>query len=295
MNILVTGANGQLGRELRNRAAGRGMHFIFSDVSQVSGLETLYLDITNLDATRIVCNSENVDVIINCAAYTDVEKAEDDVEFAEQLNHFAVANLATVCRERGATLIHISTDYVFHGDSSVPYREDDEPRPLGVYGATKLQGEEAVRKSGCKYMIIRTGWLYSPYGRNFLKTVRRLCSEERAMRCVSDQVGTPTYAWDLAGFLVDVVAKGLPGCGDLYHFSDEGVCSWYDFAVAIYRLSGGGDDVTPCHTEDYPTRASRPHYSVLDKTKVKRRFGITIPHWYESLCGCIERIDNEDY
>ena len=162
MNILVTGANGQLGRELRNRSRVRGMRFIFSDVSEVPGLETLYLDITNQEATRIVCDSEDVDVIINCAAYTDVEKAEDDVAFADLLNHTAVDNLATVCRDRGATLIHISTDYVFPGDGNVPYTEEDEPRPLGVYGATKLQGEEAVRKSGCKYLIIRTGWLYSP-------------------------------------------------------------------------------------------------------------------------------------
>ena len=295
MNILVTGANGQLGRELRNRAEGSGQHFIFSDVSQVSGLDTLYLDITNLDATRIVCNSENVDVIINCAAYTDVEKAEDDIEFAELLNHHAVANLATVCRERGAAMVHISTDYVFHGDSCVPYREDAEPRPLGVYGATKLQGEEAIRKSGCRYMIVRTAWLYSPYGRNFVKTVRRLCSEGRPMRCVSDQVGTPTYAWDLAGFLMEALAKGLSEKGGIYHFTDEGVCSWYDFAVAVYKLSGGTESVTPCHTEDYPTKAARPHYSVLDKSKVKRDFDIAIPHWYESLCACIERMEDENY
>ena len=290
MNILVTGANGQLGTEIRNLSEGMDHHFIFTDVSEVPGRETVYLDITNLDAIRIVCRSEAVDVIINCAAYTDVAKAEDDMGFADLLNHVAPANLAAVARETGATLIHISTDYVFHGDASVPYKEEDAPQPLGVYGVTKLQGEDAVRASGCKYLIFRTAWLYSPYGKNFVKTVRRLTAEKPDMKCVFDQVGSPTYAADLAALILKVIADGRLDCTGVYHYTNEGVISWYDFAQAIARLSGNRCDIRPCHSDEFPSKAARPHYSVLDKTKVKATFGVEIPYWLDSLEKCIKRL-----
>ena len=290
MNILVTGANGQLGTEIRNLSEGMDHHFIFTDVSEVPGRETVYLDITNLDAIRIVCRSEAVDVIINCAAYTDVAKAEDDMGFADLLNHVAPANLASVARETGATLIHISTDYVFHGDASIPYKEEDAPQPLGVYGVTKLQGEDAVRASGCRYLIFRTAWLYSPYGKNFVKTVRRLTAEKPDMKCVFDQVGSPTYAADLAALILKVIADGRLDRTGVYHYTNEGVISWYDFAQAIARLSGNHCDIRPCHSDEFPSKAARPHYSVLDKTKVKATFGVEIPYWLDSLEKCIKRL-----
>ena len=290
MNILVTGANGQLGTEIRNLSEGMGHHFIFSDVSEVPGRETVYLDITNPDAIRIVCRSEDVDVIVNCAAYTDVARAEDDIDFAALLNHTAPGHLATLAREIGATLNHIYTDYVFHGDASVPYREEDVPQPLGVYGATKLQGEEAVRASGCKYLIFRTAWLYSPYGKNFVKTVRRLTAEKPEMKCVFDQVGTPTYAADLAALILKLINEGRLDKTGIYHYTDEGVISWYDFAKAIAALSGNVCDIRPCHSDEFPSKAARPHYSVLDKTKVKETCGITIPYWLDSLKECINRL-----
>ena len=292
MNILVTGANGQLGTEIRNLSAGMDHHFIFTDVSELPGRETVYLDITNLDALRIVCRSESVDVIINCAAYTDVSKAEDDIDFADLLNHTAPGNLAAVASESGATLIHISTDYVFHGDASVPYREEDEPRPLGVYGVTKLQGEDAVRKSGCKYLIFRTAWLYSPYGRNFVKTMRGLTAQKREVKWVFDQVGTPTYAADLAALILHVIAGGMLDRTGVYHYTDEGVISWYDFAKAIASLSGSDCVIRPCHSDEFPSKAARPHYSVLDKTKVKETFGVEIPYWLDSLKDCIKRLSS---
>ena len=291
MNILVTGANGQLGTEIRNLSEGMGHRFIFSDINAVPGRETVYLDITNLEAIRIVCASEAVDVIVNCAAYTDVAKAEDDIGFADLLNHVAPGNLASVARERGATLIHISTDYVFHGDASVPYREDDEPHPLGVYGSTKLQGEDAVRSSGCKYLIFRTAWLYSPYGKNFVKTMRCLTEEKPLVKCVFDQVGTPTYAADLAAVILKVIADGALDRTGIYHYTDEGVISWYDFAQAIARLCGHtACDIRPCHSDEFPSKAARPHYSVLDKTRVKETFGVEIPYWLDSLQECIKRL-----
>ena len=290
MNILVTGANGQLGTEIRNLSAGMGHHFVFSDVNAVPGCETVYLDITNLDAIRIVCRSEGIGAIINCAAYTDVARAEDDIDFAALLNATAPGNLATVARETGATLIHISTDYVFHGDASVPYREDDAPRPLGVYGATKLQGEEAVLASGCKYLIFRTAWLYSPYGKNFVKTMRALTAERPSLKCVFDQVGSPTYAADLAALILKVIAEERLDRTGIYHYTDEGVISWYDFAKAVARLSGHTECIQPCHSDEFPTQAARPHYSVLDKTKVKETFGARIPYWLDSLEECIKRL-----
>lgn len=290
MNVLVTGANGQLGREIRNASAGCGHRFVFTDVSQIPEAETVYLDITNTDAVRIICRSEDIDVIVNCAAYTDVEKAESDIQFADLLNHTAAANLAAVACERGATLIHVSTDYVFDGEANVPYRESDPPAPLGAYGMTKFAGERSVMNSGCRYIIFRTAWLYSPYGKNFVKTMARLTEANPTLKVVFDQVGTPTYAADLAGLIVRIITEGMLDRTGVYHFSDEGCISWYDLAVAVNRLCGHHCRISPCHTDEFPTKARRPKYSVLDKSLVKDTFGAAIPHWYESLEACIERI-----
>ena len=287
MNILVTGANGQLGTEIRNASKGSGHNFIFTDVSQMAGVETVYLDITNIDAVRITAESEKVDVIVNCAAYTNVEKAESDLAFADLLNHTAAANLAKVALERKAVLIHVSTDYVFHGDSHVPYRETDTPNPLGAYGITKYSGEKSIIASGCKYLIFRTAWLYSPYGNNFVKTMMRLTGSNDSIKVVFDQVGTPTYAADLAGVIMKVICEGMLDRTGIYHYTDEGCISWYDFAVAINDLCGHKCDVQPCHTEEYKTKARRPQYSVLDKTLVKETFGVKIPHWFSSLKECV--------
>ena len=293
MNILVTGANGQLGREIRNASAGSGHRFIFTDVSQAPDVETVYLDITNPDAIRIICRSEDIDVIVNCAAYTDVERAESDLTFADLLNHTAAAHLATVAKERNATLIHISTDYVFDGEANVPYRESDEPSPLGAYGITKYAGERSIMNSGCSYLIFRTAWLYSPYGKNFVKTMARLTGSNAGIKVVFDQVGTPTYAADLAGLIVRIIDGGMLDRTGVYHFTDEGCISWYDLAVAVNRLYGHDCTVSPCHTDEFPTKARRPKYSVLDKTKVKETFGVTIPYWLDSLEDCISRLKAE--
>lgn len=291
MNILVLGANGQLGNELRNAAKNSSHNYIFSDVTQIPGLETVFLDITNLDAIRIIAESERIDVIVNCAAYTNVEKAESDLAFAELLNSKAAENLAVVAKERDALLIHVSTDYVFSGEGYKPYTEDEQPAPLGAYGATKLAGEIAIQKTGCKYMIFRTAWLYSPYGKNFVKTMMSLTRDNESIRVVADQVGTPTYAADLADLIANIIEEGKMEHTGIYHFTDEGCISWYDFAVAINDICGHSCNVNPCRTEDYPTKAKRPHYSVLDKTKVKQTFGVTIPHWYASLKACIARLN----
>jgi len=291
MNILITGAGGQLGREIRIASAGSSDRFLFSDVIREKGLDTLYLDITDKNALRLVCESEGIDVIINCAAYTDVDRAEDDPGMARLLNATAPANLAEIATERDALLIHISTDYVFHGDSSAPIPEDWPADPLGVYGATKLEGEQAILASGCRSMILRSAWMFSPYGRNFVKTMRRLTAERDQLNVVFDQVGTPTYAADLAGFLCRLIAERNLDHTGIYNFTDEGVCSWYDFACAVRDLSGNRCEIRPCHTDEYPVKASRPHYSVLDKTKVKATFGLTLPHWYASLQECMKRIE----
>ena len=293
MNILVTGANGQLGTEIRNASAGSGHRFIFTDISQVPGVETVYLDITNIDAVRIICASEDIDVMVNCAAYTEVEKAESDISFADLLNHTAAANLAAVACERKATLIHVSTDYVFDGEGNVPYRETDPPSPLGAYGITKFAGERSIMNSGCSYLIFRTAWLYSPYGKNFVKTMARLTATNDTVRVVFDQVGSPTYAAGLAGLIVKVIADGMLDRTGIYHYTDEGVISWYDLAVAVNRLCGHSCRVLPCHTGEYPAKARRPKYSVLDKTLVKDTFGITVPSWFDSLAECIGRMEKE--
>ena len=286
--ILVTGAAGQLGSEMRGLAPATKDRYIFSDVAVIPGVETVRLDITDIDAVRLVCDSEKVDVIVNCAAYTNVDRAESDAAMADLLNNKAAGNLAKVAAERGALLVHVSTDYVFGGNACRPYVEDSPTSPLGVYGATKLLGEEAVKASGCKYLIFRTAWLYSPYGKNFVKTMIQLTAERDSLKVVSDQVGTPTYAADLAEVIVKAIADGRKK--GVYHFTDEGVCSWYDFACAIRDLAGNKCDIAPCRSEDYPSKATRPHYSVLDKTKVRRDFALKIPHWYESLKKCMDRL-----
>ncbi len=290
MNVLVTGANGQLGRELRSQSCGSPHRFIFSDVTSVPELDTVFLDITNIDAVRLVAESEGVDVIVNCAAYTDVDRAEDDFAMADLLNHTAAGVLAKVCSERDSTLVHISTDYVFSGEGCVPYREEDTPSPRSVYGSTKLAGEESILHSGCCSIILRTAWLYSPYGKNFVKTISRLVDEKEQIRVVFDQCGTPTYAADLASLIVKILDKNMIERYGTYHFTDEGAVSWYDFAKAVRDLRGSGCEVLPCRSEDYPSRARRPHYSVLDKSKVKETFDVKIPHWYDSLKDCMERM-----
>ena len=284
-NILVTGANGQLGNEMRRRAAaGSRCAYLFTDVEE--------LDITDLDAVRRCMAEHRIAAVVNCAAYTNVDKAEDDAARADAINHLAVGNLATACRETGAALLHVSTDYVFGGTGNLPFREEDAVAPLGVYGQTKWAGEQAVVASGCRHLIFRTAWLYSVFGNNFVKTMRRLTAERDRLTVVFDQVGTPTYAGDLADLLFHITEEGLYAqMQGTYHFSNEGVCSWYDFAREIAALSGRTCDVQPCHSDEFPSRVRRPAFSVLDKTKVKRDFHWTIPYWKDSLVKCIKELD----
>ena len=259
-------------------------------MTSLPGVETLNLDITNIDAVRIVCDSEKVDVIVNCAAYTNVDKAEDEPSMAMLLNCTAAGNLAKVAAERDAALIHISTDYIFHGDIPMPCKEDWPTDPLGVYGSTKLAGEKEIERSGCRSVILRTAWLYSPYGKNFVKTMLRLTEERDSLNVVFDQIGTPTYAYDLASLITRIIEDGQLDKTGIYHFSNEGAVSWYDFAKAISEIGGTACDIRPCHTEEYPSKAQRPRFSVLDKTKVKETFKVTIPYWRDSLADCIKRI-----
>lgn len=284
MNVLVTGANGQLGMSLRRLAAGAPDRYIFTDINTVQGYETLYLDITNIEAVRITCDSEQVDAIINCAGYTNVDGAEDDVQMSDLLNRQAPEILASVAKERGAVLIHISTDYVFDGKTPHPYTESASPNPLNVYGTTKLAGDRCVAESGCRYLIFRTSWMYSPYGKNFARAMLRLFHEKPVISVVYDQVGSPTYAPDLAAFIVEIIASGkIFRNSGIFNYSSEGAVSWYDFAKAIHRLSGASCEVVPCLTEEYSSKVERPRYSVLDKSKVKSVFGVKIPYWEKSL------------
>lgn len=287
LNVLVTGGNGQLGCALRAASKGCAHRFIFTDITELPGEETVRLDATNSRAVEIICDSEDIDVIINCAGYTDVDRAEEDASFAAILNRDVPAILSETARARKATLIHISTDYIFSGEASVPIKEDAFPEPRSVYGATKLAGEKAVRDSACNYIILRTAWLYSQYGRNFVKTMMRLTSERDSLRVVCDQVGTPTLADDLAAFIVSVIASGQLGRTGIYNFTDLGVVSWYDFSVAIRDLAGNKCGISPCLSAEYPSKAERPHYSVLDKSLVQKTFGCSIPYWYDSLRKCI--------
>ena len=292
MNVLVTGSNGQLGTELRRLALDSPHHFIFTDINSLPGVETVYLDISDRASIDIIAESEKVDIIVNCAAYTDVERAESEIDMAMLLNHQAVENLAGAAASRDAALIHISTDYIFSGEGNLPIREDAVPAPKGVYGSTKLAGEKALQKSACRSVIVRTSWLYSPYGRNFVKTMRRLMQESGQIRVVYDQVGSPTYAADLADALMQIIQGPRIEGKAVYHYSDEGVVSWYDFAQAIRELSGYDCRVVPCLTGEYPTKARRPHYSVLDKSAIKRAYRLEIPYWRDSLARCIDRMDD---
>lgn len=299
MNILVTGANGQLGNEMRLISKEMTDHFIFTDVTEVEGLETTLLDITNLEAVKEVVKTYKVDCIVNCAAYTNVDKAETDVDFCRTLNAKAPQNLAIAMKETGGLLVHVSTDYVFGGDPyNIPCREDQKGTPTGVYGLTKLEGEENIKAAGCDYVIIRTAWLYSEFGKNFVKTMLNLTATKPQLKVVFDQVGTPTYAYDLAKAIEVVLkdyAKELPASAysktGIYHFSNEGVCSWYDFTRMIAAMAGHTEcDIQPCHSNEFPSPVKRPAYSVLDKTKIKETFGIRIPYWTDSLKVCIENL-----
>lgn len=283
MNILVTGSAGQLGHSLRDIAADSANRYIFTDVAE--------LDITDKSAIIRMMEAEKVNMVINCAAYTNVDKAEDDFDTANLINNIAVRNLAEACKQFGATFIHISTDYVFDGSSNIPYTEDMPLAPLGVYGVTKLHGEQVVLESGCDYIIIRTSWLYSEYGKNFVKTMMMLTEERETLNVVFDQAGTPTYAGDLARVIYNIVENNkYKGNNGIYHFSNEGVCSWYDFAHEISELARTECDIRPCHSNEFPSKVNRPHYSVLDKTKIKTTFGLTIPYWKDSLRVCISNL-----
>lgn len=284
MNILVTGANGQLGNEMRIVSQGSSDSYIFTDVDE--------LDITNRDAVMDFVRDNNIKVVVNCAAYTNVDKAEDDEKTAELINAQAVEYLASACKANHATLIHISTDYVFGGNEGNTPRKETEPvNPTGAYGRTKLHGEQAIRKISCNYLIIRTAWLYSEFGNNFVKTMRKLTAERDKLNVVFDQVGTPTYAFDLASVIFKIIEeRRYDEIQDVYHFSNEGVISWYDFAKEICELSGNECDIQPCHSDEFPSKVKRPSYSVLDKTKIKNSLNITIPHWKESLKKCINKL-----
>ena len=286
MNILVTGANGQLGREMQRVAKSSNHNYIFTDVAD--GYEKL--DITNIEDIRNMVKNNNVDIIVNCAAYTNVDKAESDYDTADLINNTAAGNLATAMKEAGGTLIHISTDYVFQGDRNTPCQEDWTTNPLGVYGKTKLAGEAAIATTGCNSIIIRTAWLYSQWGKNFVKTMQSLTATHDTLKVVFDQVGTPTFAGDLADTIAHIINTGQTNKTGIYHFSNEGVCSWYDFAKMICKLSGNTCDISPCYSKEFPSPVKRPHFSVLDKRKIKETFGIKVPYWTDSLEVCIKQL-----
>ncbi len=289
MNILVTGANGQLGNCLRNATSGSNDNYIFTDVAE--------LDITDAGAVKKMVRDNDVNVIVNCAAYTNVEKAEDDRDFAELLNATAVRNLAEAAKANDGTLIHVSTDYVFGKEPyNVPCREDQKGTPTGVYGLTKLHGEQAIAESGVKALIFRTAWLYSEYGKNFVKTMLDLTSTKPELKVVFDQTGTPTYAQDLADALFHIIDNRLmDGNEGVYHYSDEGVCSWFDFTKMIAEIAGNTScDIRPCHSSEFPSKVIRPSYSVLDKTKFKETFGIKVPYWTDSLKICIKNLKENE-
>lgn len=318
MNILVTGANGQLGNEMRIVSKNSMDNYIFTDVVDASddsiamlkklagkgiNADTTHLDITNLDDVRAIVEKKDVKVIVNCAAYTNVDAAESNQELAELLNAKAPENLAIAMNEVNGLLVHISTDYVFGGDPyNTPCKEDQKGTPTGVYGLTKLHGEQAIQNVGCNHIIIRTAWLYSEFGKNFVKTMLNLTATKPQLKVVFDQVGTPTYAYDLAQVITTILEDYKrtlnfePGIlnyskSGIYHFSNEGVCSWFDFSKMIAEYSGQTDcDIQPCHTDEFPSPVMRPSYSVLDKTKIKGAFNLSVNYWITSLFQCIMRI-----
>lgn len=295
MNILVTGANGQLGNEMRIVAKNSKDKYIFTDVVEVEGQETTILDITNIDAVRNIVKENDVKVIVNCAAWTNVDTAEDPekYELVELLNAKAPENLAIAMKEVNGLLIHISTDYVFGGDPyNTPCREDQKGTPTGVYGLTKLRGEEVIQRVASQYLIIRTAWLYSEFGKNFVKTMMNLTSTKPQLKVVFDQVGTPTYAYDLAATIYDIVEnRKFEGNNGIYHYSNEGMASWYDFTKKIAEIAGNtACKIQPCHSDEFPSPVKRPAFSVLDKTKIKETFGIEVPYWTDSLKKCMENL-----
>lgn len=291
MNILVTGANGQLGNEMRLEAEGSQDRYIFTDIVEQPGVETVMLDMTDISAVRRTVAEYDVDAIVNCAAFTNVDAAETQEQLAEKLNADAPENLAVVMKERGGWLVHISTDYVFGKEPyNTPCREEQQGTPTGVYGMTKLHGEKKIMASGCRYVIIRTAWLYSEFGKNFCRTMLNLTSSRPSIEVVFDQCGTPTYAGDLAAAICSILKRPVQG---IYHYSNEGVCSWYDFAKMVAEYSGQLQcDIRPCHSDEFPSPVRRPSYSVLDKTKIKATYGIGIPYWTDSLKKCIANIKN---
>lgn len=302
MNILVTGANGQLGNEMRIIARGSNDTYFFTDVNRQEGVETVFLDITDLQAIQDMVAAHQIDAIVNCAAYTNVDAAESNEALAEKLNAEAPENLARAMKEVNGLLVQISTDYVFGKEPyNIPCKETQQGTPTGVYGMTKLHGEQKIKAVGCKHVIIRTAWLYSEFGKNFCKTMMNLTATKPQLKVVFDQAGTPTYALDLAKTIAHVLADyskeskddGYSKAG-IYHYSNEGVCSWYDFTKMIAEYNGTtACDVQPCHSNEFPSPVTRPSYSVLDKTKIKETFGIRIPYWTESLKQCIANLKNE--
>jgi dTDP-4-dehydrorhamnose reductase len=289
--LLITGANGQLGNEFRQIARWNNDYmFFFTDVTEQKNCHTDYLDITDKDAVYNYVKSNDIDVIVNCAAYTNVEAAEDNFDLAKKLNTDAPDILAKVTKSVDGLLIHISTDYVFGKEPyNKPCKEDQDGTPTGVYGFTKLNGETNIINSGCKYVIVRTSWLYSEFGKNFFKTMVDLIGSKDELKVVLDQVGTPTYAYDLASVIMIIIKNPVYG---IYNYSNEGVCSWYDFTCAIrdvmmkYRDYGKIANIIPCHSDEFPSKVTRPSYSVLDKTKIKETYDLRIPHWYDSLENC---------
>ena len=290
-SILVTGSNGQLGSSIK-ALVSEYPNAQFTSVNRED------LDLSSSETIQAFFSSNQYDVIINCAAYTAVDKAESEPELANQINHLAVKQLAEIAKQQDITLIHISTDYVFDGQSYKPYIESDTVNPQSVYGETKLKGEQAfleVNPIGC---IIRTSWVYSEYGNNFVKTMQRLGKERDALGVIFDQIGSPTYAGDLANAILMIIefdrVKQLQKENKVFHFSNEGVCSWYDFAKSIFEISQIQCDVSPIETKDYPTPATRPHYSLLNKAKIKQTFALSIPYWKDSLQTCIKRLQEQN-
>ena len=299
MNILVTGANGQLGNEMRIISKETSYNFLFTDVVEAEGVETTLLDITDAETVDKMVQEQHINCIVSCAAYTNVDKAESDAALCRKLNAAAPKILSEAMKKAGGLLVQISTDYVFGGDPyNTPCREDQKGTPTGVYGETKLEGERYIEDTRCDYVIIRTAWLYSEFGKNFVKTMLNLTASKPALNVVFDQAGTPTYALDLAvaieAVLIDYAAEkpqnGYSKTG-IYHFSNEGVCSWYDFTKVIAELAGHtACDIQPCHSNEFPSPVKRPAYSVLDKTKIKQTFGLKIPYWTDSLKACMSNM-----
>ncbi len=295
MNILVTGANGQLGNEMRIVTNGSKDNYIFTDVVEVDGQKTTILDITDLEAIRKMVRENDVQVIVNCAAWTNVDGAEipEKYDLVELLNAKAPENLAIAMKEVSGLLVHISTDYVFGGDPyNTPCKEDQKGTPTGVYGLTKLHGEQNIQNTGVNYLIFRTAWLYSEFGKNFVKTMLNLTATKPQLKVVFDQVGTPTYAYDLAAAIFDILDnRKYEGNTGIYHYSNEGVCSWFDFTKMIAEYAGQtACDIQPCHSDEFPSPVKRPAFSVLDKTKVKDTFGIIVPYWTDSLKKCMSNL-----